>query len=52
LEKLRGGELVLPTLPRALEMLGADEAEAADIADALAAERSDQEAASVRGDVV
>jgi hypothetical protein len=51
-EKLRGGELVLPTLPRALEMLGADEEEAAAIADALAAERSDQKAASVRGDVV
>jgi hypothetical protein len=52
LEKLRGGDLVLPTLPRALEMLGADDDEATAIADVLADQRADQQAASVRGDVV
>ncbi|QZP36951.1 DUF7095 family protein [Halobaculum magnesiiphilum] len=50
--KLRGGELPFPTLSGALEMLGVDEAEAAEIADAVAAYRDRQEGATVRGDVV
>ncbi|MEM4780115.1 MAG: hypothetical protein QXG03_00910 [Halalkalicoccus sp.] len=50
--KLRSGELVLPTLPDALEMLGMDEPEAREAADAMRAHRERQEGATVRGDVV
>jgi hypothetical protein len=50
--KLRGGELVFPTLAEALEMLGADGGEAADAADAVRAFREGQSGTSVRGDVV
>lgn len=51
-EKLRDGELVFPTLPEALQMLGLDEAEAAEAAAVLRTFRSDQDGTSVRGDVV
>lgn len=51
-EKLRSGELVLPTLPNALEMLGMDEGEAAAAAETLREHRERQEGATVRGDVV
>ncbi|WP_435196263.1 DUF7095 family protein [Natronomonas sp. EA1] len=50
--KLRAGEFVMPTLPGALEMLGLEEAEAEEAADALRAYRAGQEGATVRGDVV
>jgi hypothetical protein len=50
--KLRKGELVLPTLPSALEMLGMDPEEAETAAGALESYRKRQEGASVRGDVV
>lgn len=50
--KLRSGELVLPTLPDALEMLGMDEDEAREAAETLQAYRERQEGATVRGDVV
>jgi hypothetical protein len=50
--KLRSGELVLPTLPEALEMLGMDEDEASEAAETLQAYRERQEGATVRGDVV
>jgi len=52
LEKLRGGDLVFPTLPEALEMLGMDESEAGEAAEAIEARRDAREGASVRGDVV
>jgi len=51
-EKLRAGEFVFPTLPDALEMLGADPEEAARAAEAVEAYRASQEGATVRGDVV
>jgi len=51
-QKLRDGELVFPTLAGALEMLGADEEEAAVAADAVEARREQSEGATVRGDVV
>ncbi|MUV90318.1 hypothetical protein GJ629_10770 [Halapricum sp. CBA1109] len=51
-EKLRNGELVLPTLSESLSMLGMDENEAETAADALRAYRERQDGASVRGDVV
>ena len=51
-EKLREGEFVFPTLPDALEMLGADPDQARAAADAVEAYRAEQEGASVRGDVV
>ena len=51
-EKLRSGELVLPTLPEALEMLGMDEDEAETAAETLQSYRERQEGATVRGDVV
>jgi hypothetical protein len=51
-EKLRAGEIVLPTLTDALEMLGLDADEAADAADAISTYRTQQEGSSVRGDVV
>lgn len=50
--KLRSGELVLPTLPAALEMLGMDEEEAREAAETLRAYRERQEGMTVRGDVV
>jgi len=50
--KLRDGELVFPTLAGALEMLGADQEEAAVAADAVEARRERAEGATVRGDVV
>ena len=50
--KLRAGEFVFPTLPDALEMLGADPEEAARAAEAVEAYRASQEGATVRGDVV
>ncbi|MFB6296263.1 MAG: hypothetical protein ABEH66_05415 [Halobacteriales archaeon] len=52
LDKLRGGELVFPTLPEALEMLGMDESEAREAAEAIETRRDAREGASVRGDVV
>ncbi|MFB6188738.1 MAG: hypothetical protein ABEI57_02540 [Halapricum sp.] len=51
-EKLRNGELVFPTLAEALSMLGMDEEESADAAEAVRAYRERQEGRSVRGDVV
>ena len=50
--KLREGELVFPTLPEALEMLGAEAAVASEAADAIESIRADQQGSSVRGDVV
>ena len=52
LQKLRAGELVFPTLPEALEMLGLDEAAAETAAETLRQGRKSQEGSSVRGDVV
>jgi hypothetical protein len=51
-EKLRASELPFPPLSEALEMLGMDEAEAAEAANAVHAWRENQEGATVRGDVV
>ena len=51
-EKLREGDLVLPTLPAALEMLGMETEEANAAAKSLQAFRERQEGASVRGDMV
>ncbi|MFB6184350.1 MAG: hypothetical protein ABEI96_07325 [Haloarculaceae archaeon] len=51
-EKLRAGEYVFPTLAGALEMLGMDETEAREAADAVEAFRDRQDGTSVRGDVV
>lgn len=51
-QKLRDGELVFPTLSGALEMLGADEAEAETATKAVQARRKRAEGATVRGDVV
>lgn len=51
-EKLRSGELVLPTLPEALSMLGMDEGEAETAAETMREYRERQEGATVRGDVV
>ncbi|SFF88654.1 hypothetical protein SAMN04488063_0659 [Halopelagius inordinatus] len=52
LEKLRGGELVFPTLSESLEMLGLDEDEAAEAAETVRDYRVSQSGATVRGDVV
>ncbi|SFR36139.1 DUF7095 family protein [Halogeometricum limi] len=52
LDKLRAGELVFPTLPEALAMLGMDEDDAAEAADAVRDYRASQTGATVRGDVV
>lgn len=52
LSKLRAGDLVLPTLPSALEMLGMDPDEAESAAERLRAYQRDQTGATVRGDVV
>lgn len=51
-EKLRAGDLVFPTLSDALGMLGMEEGEAEQAADAVRAYRERQAGASVRGDVV
>lgn len=50
--KLRSGDLVLPTLPDALGMLGMDEGEAETAAERLHERRERQQGATVRGDVV
>ena len=52
MEKLRGGELPFPTLSGALEMLGVEEPQASEAADAVRAYRDRQEGPTVRGDVV
>lgn len=52
LEKLRGGELPFPTLPEALEMLGADGETATEAAETIATTRAEQTGATVRGDVI
>jgi hypothetical protein len=51
-EKLRTGEFVFPTLAESLEMIGMDEDEASEAAEAVSAYRANQEGATVRGDVV
>ncbi|MFB6224728.1 MAG: hypothetical protein ABEH86_13800 [Haloarcula sp.] len=51
-QKLRDNEFVFPTLPQSLSMLGMDEKEASDAADAVKEYRAQQEGATVRGDVV
>ncbi|MFW5956470.1 MAG: DUF7095 family protein [Halorhabdus sp.] len=50
--KLRDGEFVFPTLSGALEMLGADEAQATTAAEAVRSYRERQDGVSVRGDLV
>ncbi len=50
--KLRESELALPTLSRALEMLGLDDEQATEAAQELHAWRDQQEGVTVRGDVV
>ncbi|WP_435361187.1 DUF7095 family protein [Haloarchaeobius sp. DFWS5] len=52
MRKLRESELALPTLSRALGMLGLEEAQADEAAKELHAWREQQEGATVRGDVV
>lgn len=52
LEKLRAGDLVFPTLPAALEMLGLEPDEAERAAAGVRGYRQDQRGATVRGDVV
>ncbi|WP_435344723.1 DUF7095 family protein [Haloarchaeobius sp. HRN-SO-5] len=52
MRKLRESELALPTLSRALEMLGLEEGQAEDAAAELHEWREQQEGATVRGDVV
>lgn len=52
LRKLREGELVFPTLPDALEMLGMDAADTDEAAEAVESYRKRQDGATVRGDVV
>ncbi|KZX47684.1 hypothetical protein AV929_03310 [Haloarcula sp. K1] len=51
-QKLRDNEFVFPTLTQSLSMLGMDETEAGDAADAVKEYRTQQEGATVRGDVV
>ena len=51
-EKLRAGEFVFPTLSGALEMLGLEEAEAKEAAEAVKRQREGREGVTVRGDVV
>ena len=51
-EKLREGDLVFPTLPDSLEMLGMDADEAEEAAEAIKRYRERQTGATVRGDVV
>lgn len=50
--KLRESDLALPTLSSALEMLGMDEPEAGEAAQAVHEWRADQEGVTIRGDVV
>jgi hypothetical protein len=50
--KLRGGELAFPTLSEGLEMLGLDEATAAEAADVIRERRAAETGRTVRGDVV
>jgi len=52
LDRLRSGDLVFPTLGRALEMLGLDAEEAESAAAAVEAYRAGQTGVTVRGDVV
>ncbi|MFB6104174.1 MAG: hypothetical protein ABEJ57_03695 [Halobacteriaceae archaeon] len=52
MEKLRGGELVFPTLPEALQMLGMDAEAAEAAATTLRERRAEAAGTSVRGDVV
>ncbi|MDQ2053129.1 hypothetical protein [Halobellus sp. H-GB7] len=52
LEKLRGSELVFPTLEESLSMLGLDEGTAGEAADAVKDYRASQTGRTVRGDVV
>ncbi len=51
-ERLREAAFAMPTLPRALEMLGAETAAADEAASVLKTRRADQEGSSVRGDIV
>ncbi|MDS0220535.1 hypothetical protein NDI54_04120 [Haloarcula sp. S1AR25-5A] len=51
-QKLRDNEFVFPTLTQSLSMLGMDETEAGEAADAVKEYRAHQEGATVRGDVV
>lgn len=51
-ERLRAGSFAMPTLSTALSTLGVDDDVAGAVADALTAERADQEGSSVRGDIV
>ncbi|GAB6879074.1 hypothetical protein JCM17823_13480 [Halorubrum gandharaense] len=51
-ERLRAASLAMPTLERALGMLGADDDVASEAAATLKAQRSEQEGASVRGDLI
>ena len=52
LRKLRESELAFPTLPAALEMLGMDEENSEEAAEAVESYRKRQKGATVRGDVV
>jgi hypothetical protein len=52
LEDLSAGDLVFPTLPEALQMLGADESEAKRAATVVSDRRAGATGTSVRGDVV
>lgn len=51
-DKLKDGEFAFPTLAEALSMVGVDEPEAAQAAEAVRSYRDRQQGASVRGDVV
>lgn len=51
-EKLRSGNLVFPTLPEALEMLGMAEMRSREVAAAIEDHRDSRDGTSVRGDVV
>lgn len=51
-EKLRGGEYVFPTLPKAFEMLGLETEHTEEAASAIERFRERQDGRSVRGDVV
>jgi len=51
-QKLRDNEFVFPTLTQSLSMLGMDETEASDAADAIKEYRARQKGTTVRGDVV
>ncbi|MFB6198053.1 MAG: hypothetical protein ABEI52_07275, partial [Halobacteriaceae archaeon] len=51
-EKLQRGNLVFPTLPEALSMLGIDESQAENAAEVIQDRRNRADGTSVRGDVV